>query len=110
MSVGVRFLDNHTRNRKMRAPSHGWRPRAVNERLAFVGIANLGFVDLRSRSCFAVNRAEAYTYLDYKDFDYEQSRFFEEPLLTSLAPLSTVSPGKTNTLDIDLYSRIPEIA
>lgn len=81
MSVGVRFLDNHTRNRKMRVSSHRWRPRAVNERLAFVGIANLGFVDLQSRSCFVVNRAEAYTYLDYKDFDYEQgSRFFEDSL------------------------------
>lgn len=78
MSVRMRFLDNLPENRKMRAPSHRWRPRAVNERLAFVGIANLGFVDLQSRSCFAVNRAEAYTYLDYKDFDYEQGRFFEE--------------------------------
>lgn len=108
MSVGVRILDNHTRNRKVRVSSHRWRPRAVNERLAFVGIANLGFVDLRSRSCFAVNRAEAYTYLDYKDFDYEQSRFFEEPLMTSLMPLSAVSPGKASTLDIDLCSRFSE--
>lgn len=31
-------------------------------------------------AAFAVNRAEAYTYLDYKDFDYEQGRFFEASL------------------------------
>lgn len=55
-----------------------------------------------------MNRAEAYTYLDYKDFDYEQGRFFEESLMTSLMLLSAVSPGKTSTLDIDLYSRFPE--
>lgn len=57
-----------------------------------------------------MNRAEAYTYLDYKDFDYEQSRFFEEPLLTSLMPLSAVSPGKASTLDmicIPAFPRVP---
>lgn len=65
--VEVRILDHYFRSRRGRLLLHDWPLRAMNERLAFVGIAIPGFVDTRSRSRVPFSRAGAYTYLDYKD-------------------------------------------